>query len=668
MTKRNRIEPSRLITRYALAICLLVAFVLGGHGLHVATGKQGVLDEEIINKSGRQRMLSQRIVLLSHRYNDDADQARYADLLKQSVRTFELSHEWLMSEAIDTSNTINAHYTAPHGARLDERSKAFAALATSLLEKEPGSEVALGIAERIEDVALVDLLGELNMAVTLFEDAANTRGKTLEYIQIAVVLATIIVLFLEIRLIFYPAHKAMVGMIDRLRFQAWHDHMTGLANRSRFLARATEMMNDTPRKLNRMFILAMDLDGFKEVNDTLGHPVGDQVLRHVAKLLRNIVNSEQHVGELILSRVGGDEFLVCGHLPTGDVAKFARELGEKIIAEVEKPILVKLDDNRAEKCVIGVSIGYTFGQASKGNIDLFLSNADIALYESKRSGKGIATAFEGRMRDTAEKRHRLTSELKLALRGLEFKPFFQPQIDLNTGKIYGVEALARWDHPERGLIGPGEFMEMAEDSRVIDALDGQIMLAAFEAHHKSKSEGVDLGRLSLNASGMALRNSEFCDILLNVAHAHGMSPDQITIEVLESLLIQGETDPATETIQKLARAGFGIAVDDFGVGYSSLSRLSREEITAIKIDRSLVQRMNEGNMEMVLGAIAAMAKGINATLLAEGIENKRQLASLERLGVDIGQGFFWTAPLSLSETQKWVRARSDGDIRLVSSN
>jgi diguanylate cyclase (GGDEF)-like protein len=522
------------------------------------------------------------------------------------------------------------------------------------------------LTKRLEGLVVVDLLRDLNTAVTLLEDAAETRQIYMERIQLVAVIATLLILALEIKLIFYPAHSTMVGMIGRLRREAWQDPLTGLTNRARFMARVSDMVHD-PNKTKRLIVLALDLDGFKAVNDTLGHPVGDQVLKSVAKSLEARLQAQTRLRDHVVARFGGDEFMICGYLPSGDLEAFCLELGEILIGEIEMPIAVALGDGRMDRCVVGVSIGYSLSEQTGGNIDIFLSNADIALYDSKRRGKGVATAFRRSMREAAESRHHQTTELKSGIRGMEFQAYFQPQINLADGKLVGVEALARWYHPERGLIGPDQFITVAEECHMIDALDGQIMLDAFQAYQQSRMQGFDLGKLSINASGPALREPDFCDLLFNVAVGHDIHPSHVTVEILENIFIQEDTDPAIQTLQKLCRAGFGVAIDDFGVGYSSLSRISRGEISAIKIDRSLVRLSGTGNMDNILRATAAMAKGINATLLAEGIETDAQRIAMKALGVEVGQGFLWSKPLPISELKQWMLLRRDNGLRLVSN-
>ncbi|WP_300038747.1 EAL domain-containing protein [uncultured Roseobacter sp.] len=636
-----------------MGLALLVLFVMGGHGLHIITGKQGALDEEVLNVSGRQRMLSQRILLLAHKYNDDSD-ARYEALLSESVEIFTSSHDWITSNAVVPGTAVHSHYFSTTGANLDQRSLEFTKLANELRSFEPGSALALSAAAKLEEIALVNLLSELNTAVALFEAAANKRASTLEHIQIAVVAATLVIIALEVLLIFYPAHRTMTGMINRLRHQAWHDQLTGLINRAEFVERTKSLIDRYPDELENIIVLGLDLDGFKQINDTMGHPAGDLVLQSVASTLRDELNEMGGISEVHVSRVGGDEFLVSLHTDSTRPGAFALRIGQQLIDAVEQPIAVTTDERKSQDCSVGVSIGFALLSQTNGEIEAALGNADIALYKSKQGGKGIVTLFEPEMRRQIEREHRIKHELRTAIRGLEFRAFFQPQIDLNTGRVAGVEALARWKHPGKGIVGPADFIEMAEEVKLIDALDGQIILNAFQEFKRCRSNGIDLGTLSVNASGMALRDPEFCEVLSKVAAAHDIGSQQVTVEVLENILLK-EDDPSLETIRKLSQAGFGVAIDDFGVGFSSLARVGYLNVSAIKIDRLLTSEAESSNMSKVLHATAAMAKGLNARLFAEGIETASHMQIMRSIGVEIGQGFFWAHPMSADDLCEWIK-------------
>jgi len=482
----------------------------------------------------------------------------------------------------------------------------------------------------------------------------------------AAVAATLLVLLLEVFVIFYPAHRSMVGMIARLRFQAWHDQLTGLVNRARFLARIGEMFEQHKAAKERVFVLALDLDGFKAVNDTLGHPAGDQVLQHVAQVIETTLNAQPGLEDALAARVGGDEFLICGYCPTGDVNALCLELGQALIDAVEVPVPLVLGDNQDGECSVGVSIGVAFGDDAEDDVEAFLGNADIALYVSKRRGKGVTTVFKPGMREDSERETKLKNELKLGLRGLEFQAFFQPQIDMATGKMAGVEALARWNHPTRGLLRPSTFLKTAEEARIIDALDGQIILNAFQVYSQCALEGINLGSLCVNVSAMSLRDPDFCDVLEKVAAGYDIPPGDVTLEIMEDTLVQDQSDPAIEMVHKLSRAGFKIALDDFGIGFSSLAKLSNLDISAIKIDRSLTRQIGASHMEKVLTATASMAQTLDAKLFAEGIETDEQRQVMAEIGVSIAQGFLWARPMSAAALKDWVQNKRRDEVRLVS--
>lgn len=654
MIDYGKLEPNQLIKRYILALALLVAFVLGGHGLHVATSRQGVLDEEVLNISGRQRMLSQRIVHLAHRWAETEDQT-YRDYLTSSVSLFGDSHQWLMENAVTPGSPVGNHYSGDMGAQLDARSLMFVELGSSVIATDLPKDDLVAMAERLEDIALEDLLGSLNTAVTLFENAANDRAHELEIIQWAVLAATLLVLLIEVLTIFYPAHQTLTEMIGKLRHQAWHDQMTGLVNRGRFMSQLAAMIDDSKRGGVDLIVLALDLDGFKQVNDRLGHPIGDQVLIHVARLLERQLATNSEIVSHAVGRLGGDEFVIALQIADADPAGFALRLGNTIIDKVEEPIPISLDNGREGSCLVGVSVGLIVADAEAHDVKTLLSNADIALYRSKQRGKGVTTVFEPNMRQQAEEKHTITTEVRNALKNLQFVAHFQPQVDLVSGEITGVEALARWDHPTRGLIGPAEFLSVIAENRLLDALDGQIILNALQAVSALKAEGLDPGILSLNVCSPLLQDPEFCDYLLNISDAHGLGPGDITVEILETSILEGSGDVAFHNVLRLRRAGFGVAIDDFGAGFSSLSRVSNLEITSIKIDRALTQQVGSPAIKNVLSATAAMALGLNVTLLAEGVETAEQAAALRMIGVDIGQGFHWARPMPVKDLRRYLQ-------------
>lgn len=650
--RKHRLEPRQVLVRYALALSLLVVFVLGGHALHLVQAQQGKSDAEAINVSGAQRMLSQRIALLVRRHH--TTQSPTAEqLLNDAVAQFERNHAWLISNVVAQNPELAEFYTGEFEQGLDAQVRDFVQRVRNYLSVETGTSTASALAGQLELIALHGLLSELASATDLIEDIATARDVRLQRLEYLVIAVTLVVLLLEVIFIFYPTHKALTKSVERLRYTAWNDPLTGLANRARFASQVEAMFSAGSEKLDRVFVLALDLDGFKDVNDTLGHPVGDQVLVSVARSIEATLVSADGLSDKMSARIGGDEFVVCAAVLEGPVADAAHALSQALIDAIEQPIPVRIDRDRMHKSIIGVSVGYAAAVDTPRNAEEFLSNADIALYESKRRGKGVATAFEARMREAAELRHHRTQEVKVALKSLEFQAYFQPQICLESGRLYGVEALARWRHPEHGILEPGQFMPFAEEANLIDALDGQIILNALEAFSDFRKSVADPGKLSINASGPALRASDFADVLARLTELNGLRPHDVTVELLEEVLVQGAADPVLTTLQSLADRGFGIAIDDFGVGQSSLSRVSNLPVSAIKVDRSLTLQSSTPAMQKIFSATAAIANGLGARLLAEGIETKAHVEQMQRHGVEVGQGHFWSGALTGSDLLVW---------------
>ena len=348
----------------------------------------------------------------------------------------------------------------------------------------------------------------------------------------------------------------------------------------------------------------------------------------------------------VLARLGGDEFCVCAKPANGALDAYAQACGGAIIEGVEEPIPVKLSDGSDRNCHVGVSIGYATGVESGPNLDLLLGNADIALYEAKHRGKGILVPFAPSMRSSIEEHFTRGEALRVGIQRYEFKPFYQPQIEFETNRLFGIEVLARWDHPRKGLIGPDEFRDLAQEIRLLDALDGQVTLRAFEDYARLKASGHDLGRLSIHAEELALRSESFCETLLTVAQLNEVLPSDIIVEVPEKTLLLEEADPAICAIRHLSRAGFNIGIDDFGVGFSSMSRIASFNIASIKIDRSLTAQAGTSAIDGVLKSVSTLAQGLRARLIAEGVETEVQRRNLQELGVTVGQGYLWSEPLS----------------------
>lgn len=434
-------------------------------------------------------------------------------------------------------------------------------------------------------------------------------------------------------------------MANQLEHSAHHDQLTGLKNRRALQDDLDRRISSLGRSDSRTYVVQLDLDGFKLVNDTLGHPAGDVVLKRVSQVLMNMCRNGDTV-----ARVGGDEFVVVLDVPPETAPIRVQNFAEGVISRLSEPMELE-----GHLYSIGASAGYAAADTGLVNRDVLISNADIALYVSKKTGKGVATAFTEEMRGEMEKRHSLISDLQRGLDADEFVPFFQPQVGFHDGRLTGFEVLGRWDHSERGIVSPADFIPLAEEVGLIEEIDTKIMMAGLDGIAALRADGWDVPKISLNCSARSLRRPDYCSDLLESLSARNLSSSDIVVEVLETSLIESSGDLAVNTVSDLARAGFEIAIDDFGTGYASLATLAALDISQLKIDRSLVVAMNSAKGKKVIEAIVALSKGLDLVVVAEGIETPTQYSALKSLGCDIAQGYKIGRPMSQIKTFEWLK-------------
>ena len=395
MPPLNDFQSKNLLRRYFVAVTVLVLLIFGGYPLHFDTSRKSVLDQEIINVSGQQRMLSQRIALLAHwLLHDEVENNRTSTIMLESIKNFEHNHEWIMSNRIILRPEIESHYLGAAGPNLDHRTKEFLRLSKTLLSgKQTEAQFAKNV-KYIEVEASDPFLKDLDHAVKLFEVAANGRAERLDLIQRIAVAATLIVLFIEIFFIFYPGYKKMQLLIQHLNIKASTDDLTGLENRSGSLARLRALFEDNPKKIARTVLFAVDLDDFKGLNDTFGHPAGDQILQNIAHVMNQTLANDERLDFYCTSRTGGDEFILWACVSSlFDQKTVVRTLCQQLDQRVNKPIKIRLLDHKIHECNVNVSIGYVLGQSPHTSVETLLSRADMALYFSKSRGKGVATEF-----------------------------------------------------------------------------------------------------------------------------------------------------------------------------------------------------------------------------------------------------------------------------------
>ena len=413
---------------------------------------------------------------------------------------------------------------------------------------------------------------------------------------------------------------------EGLRRRAFHDPLTGLANRARFEERLAHAGGEAETA-----VLFIDLDNFKTVNDSLGHSAGDQFLSEVARRLSTCVR----VGDMV-ARMGGDEFAV---LITGAGAKVrAPRIAERILRELAPPIEL---ERRA--ITPSASIGIACAE-DVHNPQEILRDADLALYEAKRSGKGRAQLYRPVMHAAALELLELETDMRLALEREQFELHYQPLFRLSDGELLGYEALMRWQHPVRGLLGPGTFIELAEQTGLIVPLTRWALTAACRQAAAWKHSAALPIEVGVNLSLVNLNDNEILADVAAALQASGLPPEKLVLEITESTVMR-EHDMGREILHELKKLGVRLSLDDFGTGYSSLSRLSELPFDSLKIPRPFIERITHDEQDFALTqGIVDLGHHLDLTIVAKGIETARQMGSVRAIGCEVGQGFLLAKP------------------------
>jgi diguanylate cyclase (GGDEF)-like protein/PAS domain S-box-containing protein len=421
---------------------------------------------------------------------------------------------------------------------------------------------------------------------------------------------------------------------EELRRQAFHDSLTGLANRALFADRLEHALSRTRRFGQQVAVLFIDLDDFKTVNDSLGHGEGDHLLVAVAERLQQPLRS----GDTI-ARMGGDEFAVLLEDPSD--ANAPVEVAQRLLAALAAPF-----ERGGKELFVHASVGIAVSTLKSMTPGDLLRDADVSMYTAKSNGKNRVEVFQPSMHAAAIARLALKGDLERALERGEFALLYQPIIQLKTGQVTGVEALLRWHHPRRGVVGPTEFIPVAEETGLIIPLGHWVLTEACRQAVAWDLEARRPLRMSVNVSGRQIHQAGFADQVAQVLASTGFDPARLTLELTESVLMQ-DVEVTAATLGDLKRLGVRLAIDDFGTGYSSLSYLRRFPIDELKIDRSFVATVNVGpDQSALVRSILKLGDTLNLETVAEGIEEADQLHELQGLGADLGQGFYFAKPLS----------------------
>ncbi|XVU27669.1 putative bifunctional diguanylate cyclase/phosphodiesterase [Actinoplanes sp. CA-054009] len=433
-----------------------------------------------------------------------------------------------------------------------------------------------------------------------------------------------------------------------LAHQAYHDALTGLANRALFQNRLEHAAHFADGRRHEVAVLFIDLDDFKEVNDTLGHAAGDQLLTTVGERISAVVGPLSTV-----ARTGGDEFAVL--LEQVDAQADAEQIAGRIVAALAEPIEVT-DATGATHLVRGAaSVGVATSAEAAGITEL-LRRADVAMYGAKTEGKNTWQRYEDEMHEAMLRRLEMRSALNEAVPGDQMRLRFQPIVDLPTGETIGLEALVRWQHPARGLLGPNEFIELSEENGAVVAIGGWVLreaLRTFAEWRRSDTGGL-MRYVSVNVSARQFRTPGFVAQVKAVLAEIGADPKWLLLEITESLVLH-DADQVWRDLHELRAMGVRIAIDDFGTGYSSLSYLSQMPVDVLKIDKSFIDDILHSKQQMALvETIVNLARTLDLAVVAEGIELEEHRAALVAMGCPYGQGYLFSKPVTSEEFQSTI--------------
>jgi diguanylate cyclase (GGDEF)-like protein len=422
---------------------------------------------------------------------------------------------------------------------------------------------------------------------------------------------------------------------QRLKHEVLHDSLTGLPNRAYLRDQLTRALAHRERDPSYRFaVLFMDLDRFKVINDSVGHLVGDALLKEVARRFSKCVRG----GRDMVARLGGDEFAI---LMEVDAPESAMRMGQRVIEALKEPVRVE-----GKELFTGVSVGITLSSPHYTSPEDLLRDADIAMYRAKSAGRHRIEVFDEQLHEQALQLLEVESDLRRAITRQEFEPYFQPIVRLVDGAVIGYEALIRWNHPERGVLAPGAFLHVADASGSMEAIDWQMFERTLDCIPGLLQPGQ---YVNLNFSPRHFRSQELDDRFLKLVAAKGVDPSQVRIEVTEGALLENP-EQIGQVFNRLRDSGVLIALDDFGTGYSSLSYLHRFKLHTVKIDRSFISDLQieeEGGSGAVVRAILALSRAQRLEVVAEGIETEAQRRALLTLGCELGQGYFFAKPASL---------------------
>lgn len=424
------------------------------------------------------------------------------------------------------------------------------------------------------------------------------------------------------------------------------DSLTGLPNRSALDARLTSRLAEADSSGDQVSVMCLDLDHFKDINDSLGHAIGDKLLIEVAERLKRCAGETD-----LIARLGADRFAIVGG--RGDNNDDPVRLARRIVKAFEHPAHIGKIEVRST-----ASIGITIYPGDRGAPDELFRHAEVALFSAKRAGRNNFQVFEPSMGDTVQDRGFLEHEMVLGMERGEFEPYYQPKINVETGAVVGAEALMRWHNPERGMIPPLTFIPVAEKSGLIIPMSKWMLETACAEAKAWRDLGFEFMTIAVNISAVHFKSSDFVRQIEAVLRNSGLEPEYLELEITEGV-VMSYSDEVIATLAALRDLGVKVSIDDFGTGYSSPAHLKRFPVHSLKIDQSFISDLDNDDDAAIVKTIVSMGQTLGMTVVAEGVESARQYSFLKLIGCDQAQGYYFSRPVPSQDFRRWVAERTD---------
>lgn len=650
------VDAKQLWRRYAVGLSAIVLLLLCAHTASVWAIQAAESDGKVINDSGRQRMLSQRILYFASRHELHDVQSKAE--MRRAIDLFETTHLRLSSLGGASASLQALYFGAGPAGSLDQMVSAYISDARALLDAAIAPQAKSDAFQRMRAIGTGPLLAQLNAVVGAYEAEAKNRADWILTVQKASLYLAIVTILIEALVIFLPAQMAAQQALLRLERQksalqearlsearknaeleamksaaeheALHDPLTGLANR-RFLER--EMAQRACAAAARggaVAVLHIDLDKFKEINDTLGHAAGDHVLTHAAERLRDAVDHQDFI-----ARIGGDEFVVL--VDTGSDRRHVEAAAERIIKSLRKPVTYAGELCRFSASV-GIDIGIVEVSGPEVNASAMLANADAALYRAKELGRDRFVFFDASLEAELTQSRALADELALALRQREFQPIYHPRICAATGTVVGLEAAAHWRHPSRGPLAPEAYLPIAERLDVTADIDAHLVERVLEDVARWATTSVDAARIPGVSLATSLSNLRDQKLVQKMSMAAGRSVD-LSIGIAEAALAQTLDDTLRANLDLLREAGVSFEIDMFDASHASLAAILDFAPRRLKISPALVGSAPDAPANPArLTAIFGLADSLGVEVIAQGVTAEAQASLLRTAGASALQG------------------------------